>query len=74
MDLLNDYLKKIQSGEATVEELATKYDNRIKTTAAVAITTSTAGKENETSRAEHKIDGQEENLGKKLERELVLTS
>ena len=30
LDLLSDYLKKIQAGEATVEELATKYDNRIK--------------------------------------------
>ena len=72
MDLLNDYLKKIQSGEATVEELATKYDNRIKTstgaaTAPVAAATSStaaAGKENEMCRNEHKIDGQEDNLGK----------
>ena len=72
MDLLNDYLKKIQSGEATVEELASKYDNRIKTTTAAATaptgaaTTSsstTAKRENVASRSDHKIDGQEENLG-----------
>ena len=68
LDLLNDYLRKIQSGEATVEELATKYDNRIKTKENKEVSKET---NDGVINGQHKAEGQDENLGEELWRMLV---